>query len=95
MLALVLAIALAADGGVPDAPVRFYHDAPVINGKEMEPGYFFPVPQYEKVNVEVKRLQKVEQEHINEPPPNLWPLVIGLVLGVAVGAGVAIAVKSN
>lgn len=82
--ALVVCEARAQDGGVvlPDAPKV----VALPSG-----GYFFNEPAFAAVDAEMKRLQGAERLHKAEPS---WatPVLVGLVLGVVVGAAVAVPV---
>lgn len=92
--------ARAQDAGVPDVPAAVH----VPQGSTIKTpegyvyaapdGYFFPKRTYVKMDDEVKRLQRVERIHNDEGGPWLQVL-LALVIGAGVGAGVAVAVQSR
>jgi len=76
-LALVVAIALGQSPSVTRLP-----DGSML----MEP------KAWQAIDDEVKRLQAVEQAHLRESPPSpLVPILLGVVLGSAIGFGVTYA----
>lgn len=81
-LVVVLSLALAAPQGAP--VVTRLPDGSML----MEP------KAWQTIDDEVKRLQAVEQVHKAESPPpsSLVPILLGLVLGGAIGFGVTYAV---
>ena len=101
VLATVLAAVLTVDGGsvTPDAPVLRFREPVTITTKaglsvDAGQGFYFPQNQYEKMNKEVRPLQSVEKEHAQESG-NTVAVIMGFVLGVAAGVGVAVAISNR
>ncbi len=93
---LAVVVSSACLGAEPSEAISFDRPIRVINEKNevrwaSDGGTCLTPPAWLKVDAEYKRLQDVEARHKLEPSRGAWFLG-GLVAGVAIGGGVALAV---
>ncbi len=100
---LAFVVSLLASRAAAEPPLHFTTPSKVITQKgtnlDLPPGYYLSEPQWDKLDLEVKRLQtqetrlKAENKSLKSSSSNTW-LVLGLVVGAfAGGIGLGFAIR--